>query len=268
MIKNHKKISNLDKNIKLLSIKKIIVFDLDGTLTKSKMNLDKEMANLICRLLEKKIVAVISGGNYPQFKKQFLEFLNCPKDHLKNLFILPTSGGRLYKYEDRMWRLAYKNILTTKEKSRIGDAFKKAFADIDYIPSEIIYGNVIEDRESQITFSALGQKASIAKKEEWNKKQDIRFQLKVALEKYLSDFEVRIGGLTSIDVTKKGIDKAYGIKKIAKLLSASIKEMAYIGDAIFEGGNDFAVVSIGIDTIQVSGITDVKYLIRKLLAKK
>lgn len=256
---------NKNKTVHLLSSKKIIMFDLDGTLTESKANLDKEMATLICQLLEKKIVAIMGGGNYPQFEKQFIAYLRCSQERLKNLFILPTSGGRLYKYSNKKWRLVYKNILTAREKKQVLGAFQKAFYDINYISQKKTYGKVIEDRASQITFSAIGQKAPLAKKEEWNKKQDIRLKLRSKLMKYLPEFEIRLGGLTSIDVTKKGIDKAYGIKEIAKLLSASIEEMVYIGDALFEGGNDFAVVPTGIDTIQVSGPDDVKYLIGQFI---
>lgn len=226
------------------------------------------MAKILCKLLEKKIVAVAGGGNYPQFEKQFLGLLKCPEDQLKNLFLLPTSGGRLYKHNVGKWQLVYKNAFTAGEKNQILDAFQKAFADISYVAPKKTYGKTIGDRESQTTFSALGQKAPLAKKEEWNKNQDIRPQLKAALEKYLPEFEVRLGGLTSVDITKKGIDKAYGINEIAELLSVSIKEMIYIGDALYEGGNDFAVIKTGIDTIQVSGPADVKYLLRKLFNQK
>lgn len=173
----------------------------------------------------------------------------------------------MYKYNTGKGQLVYKYALTPKEKKQISNAFQKTFRDINYTSPKKTYDKAIEDRESQITFSALGQKAPLEKKEEWNKKQDIRPQLKSALEKYLPKFEVRLGGLTSIDITKKGIDKAYGVKEISKLLSVSIKEMMYVGDALYEGGNDFAVVPTGIDTIQVSGPEDVQYLIRQFLKK-
>jgi HAD superfamily hydrolase (TIGR01484 family) len=263
---------------KSLSAKKALIFDLDGTLTASKSNLDKEMAELLCQLLRQKIVVVIGGGNYPQFKRQFLAYLRCPQrgvvktgsyyppSRLENLLIMPTSGGRAYKHARGKWRILYKNSLTDKEKKQIRDAFAKAFKDVRYIKPRKTYGKVLEDRESQITFSALGQKAPLPKKEEWNQKQDIRPQLKTALEKYLTGFEMRLGGLTSIDVTKKGIDKAYGIAQVQKLLSVPIKKMAYIGDALFEGGNDFAVLSTGIDAVQISGIEEAKYLIQRILA--
>lgn len=259
--------SKFDRQAKLFSAKKIVIFDLDGTLTESKANLDPEMAILLCRLLRKKIVAVMGGGGYFQFQKQLLVYLRCPEPLLKNLFILPTSGGRLYKYNAKKWQLIYKHALADREKRQVFDAFKKAFLVINYVLPKKTYGKVMEDRESQITFSALGQKAPLKKKEEWNKKQDIRYKIKGALEKHLPEFEVRLGGLTSIDITKKGIDKAYGIEEMAKLLSTSIKEMIYVGDALFEGGNDHAVIRTGIDTIQISGPVDVKYLIQQAIKK-
>ena len=253
--------------IDAISNRKIFIFDLDGTLTESKANLDEEMASLLCGLLEKKIVAIMGGGDSLQFQNQLLDHLHCPGIRLKDLFILPTSGGRMYKYDGKKWQPLYENILTSLEKEQILDAFEKAFLDINYAVPPKACGKVIEDRESQITFSALGQKASLIEKEKWNEKQDIRSQLKVALEKHLPTFEVRLGGLTSVDVTKKGIDKAYGIKQIKKQLSIPIKEMVFIGDALYEGGNDCAVIQTGVYTIQISGPTEVKHLIQGLLQK-
>lgn len=260
-------LNKFEKESVSFSSKKVIVFDLDGTLTESKANLDKEMASLLCKLLEKKTIAVIGGGYYPQFKKQFLNHFKCPKSQLKNLLLLPTSGGRMYKYNREKWQILYKNDLTAQERNLIISAFKKSFRDINYIQPKKIYGKVIEDRGSQISFSAVGQKAPLEKKEEWNKKQDIRPKLKMALEKYLSEFEVRFGGFTSVDVTKKGIDKAYGIEQIMKLLSLSVEEMVFIGDALYEGGNDFAVMRTKIDAIRVSDFKETKRLIRKLILK-
>ncbi|MDB2497399.1 hypothetical protein N9X25_09665 [Verrucomicrobiales bacterium] len=50
-------------------MKKLIVFDLDGTLAESKSPLDEEMAALLCLLLSLIKVAIISGGDWTQFKK-------------------------------------------------------------------------------------------------------------------------------------------------------------------------------------------------------
>ncbi|MBI1839184.1 MAG: HAD-IIB family hydrolase [Candidatus Colwellbacteria bacterium] len=266
LLNRHMREMKLREEARASSAKKVIMFDLDGTLTRSKAVLDKEMASLLCKLLSKKTVAVTSGGNYPQFKSQFLRYLQCGKEQLKNLFILPVSGGSLYRYEAGKWHLLYRHKFTAGEKARIFAAFKASFRDIKYIPPEKTYGKVLEDRESQITFSALGQKAPVDRKEEWNEKSDIRRKLILTLRKRLPEFEIRLGGLTSVDVTKKGIDKAYGIRQIMKLLSVSKKEMVYVGDALYKGGNDYVAKRAGVRTVQVEDEKEAKSFIRLLLS--
>ncbi len=250
-----------------LTSKKLLVFDLDGTLTKSKFNLDHQMASLLCRLLEKRTVAVVGGGNYKQFKSQFLDFLKCPNEKLQKLVVLPTSGAALYRYK-RGWRPLYKHSLSPKEKNKILAAFEKALRDIKYVRPTKIYGTMIDDRQSQMTFSALGQKAPLAKKEWWHKKQDVRQVLRVALKKYLPQFEIRLGGLTSIDITKKGIDKAYGVAQIMKISRRRKADLLYIGDALFKGGNDYVVKKTGIATLAVKGPKETKKIIRLFLKNK
>ncbi|PIQ80268.1 MAG: hypothetical protein COV79_01375 [Parcubacteria group bacterium CG11_big_fil_rev_8_21_14_0_20_41_14] len=108
-------------------------------------------------------------------------------------------------------------------------------------------------------------KAPLDKKQEWNSKQDTRREIKKALEMRFPEFEVRLGGLTSLDITKKGIDKAHGIEQIMEKLLVSKDDIVFLGDALYEGGNDAAVLRTGIDTIQVSGPEETKQLIRSLL---
>lgn len=265
LLGRYKKRAELAEQAKKLLAKKAIVFDLDGTLTESKSNLDKEMAAILCALLEKRKIAVMGGGNREQFQKQFLGFLHCAKTQLENLFMLPTSGASFFKFQKNNWRRVYQYHLSQTEKTKIFNAFKMSFKEVGYIKPKKTYGEIIEDRESQITFSALGQKAPLIQKEKWNKEMDIRRRLKKTLEKHLPEFAVRLGGLTSIDITKKGLDKAFGVQEIMKALSISKKDIVYIGDALYEGGNDAAVLQTGIDAIQVSGPEEVKYLTRFLL---
>lgn len=266
LLGRHNRMAELAKQARLASHKKVIAFDLDGTLTRSKANLDREMSSLLCRLLERKIIAVMGGGSYAQFVNQFIARLNCAGDRLKNLLILPLSGGSLYKYSAGKWKQVYHHSFSSQEKTKILNAFQRSFRDMHYIAPSKIYGKMIEDRGSQITFSALGQKAPLQKKEEWHKKSDVRAQLKAALEKYLPEFEIRLGGLTSIDITKKGIDKAYGIEQIMKMLAVSKKEIVYIGDALYKGGNDYAAKRAGTATIKIKDVEETKILIRSILS--
>mgnify|MGYP000461382070 CR=1 FL=1 len=137
-------------------MKKLVVFDLEGTLAESKSSLDAEMATLLGPLLEIVKVAVISGGNWPQFEKQLLA--NLPHDErLKNLSLLPTCGTNFYQYA-KDWKKIYSEDFTADEKNRIISSLKQALESSGF-KFERVWGVAIEDRGSQITFSALGQQA-------------------------------------------------------------------------------------------------------------
>jgi hydroxymethylpyrimidine pyrophosphatase-like HAD family hydrolase len=75
-----------------------------------------------------------------------------------------------------------------------------------------------------------------------------------------------MGGTTSIDVTKPGIDKAYGVRKLRDILGISLKEMIFIGDALFTGGNDYPAEQAGVFSIPVRGPEDTKRVIEAIIA--
>ncbi len=233
--------------------KELVVFDLDGTLTESKSDLEAWMSRLLCKLLQKKKVAVIGGGSYKQFQKQFLAKLKCPPLLKKHLFLFPTTSTSFYRYKNGGWRNVYTENLKPRQKRKIFRAFEYAFTKIGYKHPQKVYGKIIEDRGTQITFSALGQKAPVKLKERWNKENDVRQKIMREMRKNLPEFEVRSGGLTSVDVTKKGIDKAYGVRQIRNHLHIPVKKMLFVGDALYPGGNDAAARKTGIECLQVSG---------------
>lgn len=246
--------------------KKLVVFDLDGTLTESKANLTGEMAAMLCRLLKVRRVAVIGGGRYEQFKKQFLKKLKCPPECLKNLFIFPTTSTAFYRYQKRKWHMVYRQSLSSAEKKKIFQAFKKTFDELNYVKPRRIYGQLIENRGTQITFSALGQKAPLRLKEKWKKENTpLKFKIAKTLQRLLPSHEVRAAGFTSIDVTRKGIDKAFGVHQIKKHLGISIKDMIFVGDALFPGGNDYAARSTGVKCLSVLGPKETKKIIQFIL---
>lgn len=247
--------------------KKLIVFDLDGTLTKSKTNMDKEMALLVRRLLEKKLVAVIGGGRYLQFQRQFLVKLNASKQLLKNLFLFPTTSTVFYRYTGKGWQRVYRHDLSPLDRKKIFTMFKKTFVELNYSHPKKVYGKLIEDRGTQVTFSFLGQKAPVSLKDKWkNEHTDLKMKVAKVLQKHLPDLEVRAAGYTSIDVTNKGIDKEYGMKQIKKYLNIPFRDMLFVGDALFPGGNDSAALRTGVLCVEVRGIKDTKKLIKYLLS--
>jgi HAD superfamily hydrolase (TIGR01484 family) len=231
-------------------MKKLIVFDLDGTLAPSKQPLGKDVAEWIGKLLAKCRVAVISGGAWPQFEKQLLA--NLPADvPLDRLSLLPTSGTRFMTYDGK-WNQLYAEDFTTDEKQRIIAALNEVFDNSGFKPDQH-WGEIIEDRGSQITLSALGQEAPLEAKEKWDPDFAKRKVMQAKLALLLPEFSIGRGGSSSLDVTRPGIDKAYGIAKLNEVLGIAIPEMLFVGDALFEGGNDYPARRSGVDCIQVAG---------------
>ncbi len=243
-------------------MKKLVVLDLDGTLAQSKSSIDPEMAALLNKLLGVIKVAVISGGNWPQFQKQVLSHLTSDQ-RLKNLSLLPTCGTQFYKYENG-WDKLYAEDFTGEEKKKIISSLRQAIEQSGLKP-EKVWGELIEDRGSQITFSALGQEAPLEEKVKWDPDFSKRKKMKAILDTLIPEFSVRLGGATSIDVTKPGIDKAYGIRKLRDILGIPIEEMIFIGDALFPGGNDYPAEQAGADSIRVKNPHETKRVIETII---
>jgi phosphomannomutase len=243
-------------------MKTLIVFDLDGTLATSKQSMDAQMAQLIVAMLAQFSVAVISGGDWPQFERQLLDQLPS-RGHYEKLFLLPTSGTKFYRF-DGVWSQVYADDFSLAERGRVMDALTSAVAEAGFA-DETIWGEQIEDRGSQITFSGLGQEAEPDVKARWDPDIQKRNRLKALLDVRLPDFAVRIGGSTSVDITKPGIDKAYGINRLAAISGIGLPEMLFIGDALYPGGNDAPVRDAGVATIAVHDIADTKLVIETII---
>ena len=219
--------------------------------------------------------AVETGvGGYPHTLECFIPDLgdfragresNLPDDErLANLSLLPTCGTKFFQYTGD-WKKIYSEDLTTDEKTKIVGSLRQAVG-VTGLKVEKVWGEVIEDRGSQITFSALGQRAPLEEKNKWDSDFTKRKKIKAVLDTFIPEFSVRLGGATSIDVTKPGIDKAYGIGKLRDLLRISLKEMIFIGDALFVGGNDFPVKEAGVVSIAVRGPNQTKPVAAAILA--
>lgn len=243
-------------------MKELIVFDLDGTLAESKSAIDAEMATLLDSLLGIVKVAVISGGAWQQFEDQMLAHLSHD-ERLNNLSLLPTCGTKFYQYDSR-WEQLYSEDFTEAEKTKIIESLK-AIGSADG-KVERLWGEVIEDRGSQITFSALGQQAPLEEKKRWDPDFTKRKKIKAELDALIPEFSVRLGGATSVDVTKHGIDKGYGIRKLRDVLHTAIDQMIFVGDAVFPGGNDYPAKEAGALSIEVKDPHETKRVIETIIA--
>ncbi|WP_028967570.1 HAD-IIB family hydrolase [Sphingomonas phyllosphaerae] len=230
-------------------MKKLVAFDLDGTLALSKQPLKDDMGETLADLLTVADVAVISGGDWPQFEKQVASRLPERADRAR-LWLMPTTGTKLYVHKDGAWQTVYAELFDDAEKQKIITAFGESLEATGFVPEQT-WGERIEDRGSQITFSALGQEAPIEAKEHWDPDFAKRKVIQADLRKRLPGLAINMGGATSIDITREGVDKGYGLRRLAKESGFDLSEMLFIGDAIFPGGNDYPAHEAGVDCVRV-----------------
>jgi len=227
----------------------LVAFDLDGTLAQSKQPLEESMGTALAELLSVAHVAVISGGDWPQFQKQVVERLPANAD-VSKLWLMPTTGTKLYTYRNNEWGPVYRELFSDEERQKILSAFDASLEATGFKPEQT-WGPRIEDRGSQITFSALGQQAPVKEKEQWDPDFGKRKIIQADLFQRLPNLSINMGGATSIDITQKGVDKGYGVKKLADASGIPLEKMLFIGDAIFPGGNDYPPKQLGLKTVRV-----------------
>jgi phosphomannomutase len=248
-------------------MKKVIAFDIDDTLVVSKAPLSDRMAELLVQALDHFELCIISGGKFEIFQANIVSRLIASSSQLSRLHLMPTCGTRYYRYNEIKadWELQYAEDLTADEKQRIIEASEKATKELGLWPEEP-YGEVIEDRDSQISISMLGQLAPPEAKKEWaDRYSDERSALREAIAEQIPDFEVRAGGMTTIDITRTGIDKAYGMQKLLEALHLSKDDALFFGDKLRTGGNDYPVKAMGVDSLEVSRWEDTALALEAIL---
>lgn len=249
-------------------MKKLIAFDLDDTLAITKSPISDRMSQLLVRLLEHYEVCVISGGTFEQFQTQLLANLDTNHLLLRKLHLMPTCGTRYYRYNEQTenWKQEYAEDLSEEARTKVATVLEEEAKKLGLWLSNPA-GDIIEDRGSQVTFSALGQKAKPEDKYKWAEDHaEDKKLLHKNVSSRLPELEVRLGGSTSIDITRPGIDKAYGMHKLLQELEISKDEVLFIGDRLEEGGNDYPVKAMGVDCIAIEKWEETALVVEALIA--
>ena len=243
----------------------LIAFDLDDTLAPSKSPLPAEMGVTLRDLLSVRPVCIISGGRFGQFRTQVLDRLPAGTD-LSGLHLMPTCGTRYLRYADGSWRELYAHDLEPAQRRAAMDSIERRAAELGlWEPDGAVAGERIEDRGSQITYSALGQQAAVEAKKAWDPDGSKREALREAVSADLPTLEVRAGGSTSIDITRRGIDKAYGINQLSGQTGIPLDDVLFVGDRLMDGGNDYPVRTIGVPCHQVADHAATLAYLRRLI---
>jgi hypothetical protein len=223
------------------------------------------MSALLVDLLDVVQVCIISGGQFEQFSRQVVDQLpQLDPAVAARLHLMPTCGTQYWRSQSGAWQCIYAEDLTGEQKARALAAVESQARALGLWESAT-WGPILEDRGSQITFSALGQAAPVAAKSAWDPTGARKTALRDAVAVLLPDLEVRSGGSTSVDITRKGIDKAYGMRKLAEVTGIPLDQMLFIGDRLDEAGNDYPVKALGVPCHAVTGWPDTAAFLVELL---
>ncbi|WP_127476317.1 HAD-IIB family hydrolase [Microbacterium sulfonylureivorans] len=244
---------------------RLVAFDLDDTLAPSKSAIDPRIGDLLVALADRVEVAIISGGQLAQFTMQVVDRLPAASpEALSRLHLLPTCGTQYYRITPAGVSTVYAHALTDDQKSRALDAVEGEARRLGLWEAET-WGDILEDRGSQITFSALGQLAPLDAKTAWDPTGEKKNSLRAAVAERIPDLEVRSGGSTSVDITRRGIDKAYGMRQLSEQTGIPLDDMLFIGDRLDPDGNDYPVLAMGVDCQAVDGWEDTAAFLEQLI---
>ncbi|WP_438353947.1 HAD-IIB family hydrolase [Microbacterium sp. CJ88] len=243
----------------------LVAFDLDDTLAPSKTAIDPRIGAQLIALAERVEVAIISGGQIMQFRTQLVEKLpDAAASVLSHVHLMPTCGTQYYHHDGDGFAAVYAHTLTDDEKARALAAVEEEARRLGLWETET-WGDILEDRGSQITFSALGQRAPLDAKTAWDPTGEKKSALREAVAARVPDLEVRSGGSTSVDITHRGIDKAYGMTKLSEVTGVALDDMLFFGDRLDPDGNDYPVLAMGVACRAVEGWTETADLLDALI---
>ncbi len=251
-------------------MRKVLAFDVDQTLNIAKTPIPDEIAELLTKCLDHFEICPISGQKFDQFLIQIVDRLtDATPEQLSHLHLFVAQGTQYYKYDPakKDWTQVYNYPLTDDQVAEITKAIQTAAEELGYWEADKVAegDEIIENRLSQVTFSALGQKAGTEAKYAWDPDHKKREAIVARAKKLAPDFEYEIGGTTSINAFVPGMNKVFGMTHLMEELKVDKKDILYFGDMTQPGGNDYPVVQMGIDTITVRSHEDTAYALRGIL---
>lgn len=242
-----------------------VIFDLDDTLAESFRAPSPETLAGLSQILERMHAAIMTGASFRRMEEQFLpDLAQAPR--IDRFYLFPTSASHCLRFSEGLWKELYAVNLSPEDRERIRAAIKEVVGRAPPLRGIRHYGERLIDREAQIAFTLVGIEAPQEVKQTWDADGSRRRLLRDLLAEALPDFEVLLGGTTTVDITTKGINKAYGVRWLSRELGIAPERMLFVGDALFPGGNDMVVKETGIRTREVSGPAETLEIIREIIA--
>ena len=212
---------------------RIFIFDIDGTLTPSRLQMTEEFAKFFDKWSEKNKYYLVTGSDLDKTKEQL------PIAYVDRAEAIFTCCG------NQMWRddeLIYSNKFNPPKDL------------IEYLERKVLKseypnrcGNHIEDRGSMVNFSVVGRDCTQEQREdyfEWDKAMGERNITCMEIKGTYPGIDAVVGGQISIDIYPKGMDKSQVLNVIEQERLVPPNEYIFIGDGIKNGGNDYPLAEL------------------------
>lgn len=216
-------------------MKDLILFDVDGTLSKSRLSIEQPMKEMIdlLKTQDNFDIGIVGGSDLNKQREQLGDYL----DKFDYIF---SENGLYASYQGKILEVnSIKKELGDENIKKLINCCLRLLSEID-IP--VKRGTFIEFRNGMINVCPVGRSCSQEEREEfynYDLEHSIRPSLVKKLKEELSDLNLgfSIGGQISIDVFPKGWDKTYCLK----FVSDKYDKIYFFGDKTHEGGNDYEI---------------------------
>jgi phosphomannomutase len=249
------------------ALPRCVVFDLDGTLTGSKVPIEGPMAKTLLELVRRLDVGIVTGGRYKLIEVQVLPYLDAlgwTDADRHRLHLLPACGTQRRRWDGQRWRQEFREDLDAVDRERVPDVLIAAAKELGLFEQRH-WGDYIDDRGGQITYSVFGQQAPLDVKQAWDPDGTKKERIRLLAAERLPHLSVASGASSSIDVTRPGRDKAFGVEGLAAELGVRLEQLVFVGDRLQDGGNDASLRRLPVALVAVRQPADTLTWARELV---
>jgi len=244
---------------------KAVLFDFDDTLAPSFEPPSAEMVSRVSLLIQRMPVAIVTGRDFAWMDRDFLPRV-ATADHTERFYVMPEGAAQCFVWSGRAWKEMYGHSLGEKDRGHIEKVILECVRKTGVLEGLPVFGPQFVHRKAAVAFAALGWQVPRDLRHTWDPGNVRRTALRDSIARELPGFDVLMGGSTTIDVTKKGINKSCGVLWLSEHLRIQPQEMLYVGDTLFPGGNDYVVIPTGVQTRETNGPEQTLSIIGEVLA--
>tara|TARA_R100000458_G_C8209003_1_gene197104 strand:+ start:155 stop:910 length:756 start_codon:yes stop_codon:yes gene_type:complete len=222
---------------------KVYIFDVDGTLTPSRLPMTDEFKKFFKTWIQKNTFYLVTGSDLPKLQEQ----MDGMEIHADGIFT--CCGNQFWEVDPAVHPkhcdLIYDNKFEMSTKLK--NALEVILMSSQY-PHR--YGNHIEDRGSMINFSVVGRNCTQEQREnffKWDNEKGERRKISLFIKQKFKNLDAVIGGQISIDIYPKGMDKSQILQHVQsnfELPFGTQHQYIFIGDRIKKGGNDYPLAKL------------------------